>query len=185
MKKFTLFTVLFAFASCLVVFSSCTKDADSSNWSPTQALPSDTHDDTTNVPNDTASIDTNAFVWQSLIIGDDAFQGDSSTFQYAYDAVSLLHIFSCYDSMGRVMTIRLPSLDPGEYTISFSNSAYISLEDNSVLFDTSFNPNGSVLITQNNNNRISAQFQSDLNDNGITGQVKSLVNGTLTNVPYQ
>ena len=185
MKKVTLFTVLFVFISCLAVLSSCTKDMDNSNWSPTQALPSDTIDDNNDVPLDTIPTDTSAFAWQSLVIGDDAFIGDSTTFLHTYDSVSMLHIFNCTDSFGRTMSIRLPSLDPAEYLISFDNSAYISLTDDTLLFDSSFNPNGSIVITENSGNTISGQFQSDLNDNGISGQVRNLVNGVFNNVPYQ
>ncbi|MFM9005184.1 MAG: hypothetical protein ACKOSR_06740, partial [Flavobacteriales bacterium] len=148
MKKSILFAGLFLLAACVGMFTSCTKDTDASNWSPTQALPPDTTDTIPDATNDTIPDDTTSFLWQSQIIGDNAFQGDSSTFQHIYDSVAMLHFFSCSDASGRIMTLRLPSLEPGEYTISFDNSVYISFADNNgVLFDTSFNPNGSVVIT--------------------------------------
>ncbi len=185
MKKSILFLGLLGVHLCYVMFTSCTKDTDASNWSPTQAVPADSTDENTDVPNDTLSADTNAFAWHVLIIGDDAFNGDSNTVQYVFDSVSALHIFNCTDALGREMIVRLPDLNPGEHTISFANSTYLALLDDTLLFDTSFLPNGSVYITKNSNGRISALFESDLYDIGGSGQVKNLVNGAFSNVSYE
>jgi hypothetical protein len=168
----------------LCLFASCQKDTDTTNWSPTQALPTDTLDNGGN-PGDTNQIQTITMQWQAVLIGDEAFYGDTSTIQYVYDTLAAMHEFSCLDSYGRQMILRLPDLDVAEDTISFSSSTTITLIDGPLVFDTSFNPNGYITIYANSNGRISALFESDLNDNGGSGQEKELVNGIIQNIPYQ
>lgn len=168
----------------LCLFASCQKDTDSANWSPTQALPPDTIDAGGN-PIDTNQNPTITKVWQAVLIGDEAFYGDTSTIQYAYDTVAAMHEFSCLDLYGRQMILRMPDLEIEEDTISFSSTTSITLIDGPLIFDTSFNPNGYIIIYANSNGRISALFESDLNDNAGSGQEKELVNGIIQNIPYQ
>jgi hypothetical protein len=168
----------------LCLFASCQKDTDITNWSPTQGLPADTTDNGGN-PIDTNQTQYFPFQWQAVLIGDEAFYGDSSTVQYAYDTLASMHEFSCIDQLGRQMILRMSDLELGEDTISFSNTTSITLIDGSLVFDTSFNPNGYINIYSNANGRISALFESDLNDNAGSGQEKELVNGILQNIPYQ
>jgi hypothetical protein len=83
------------------------------------------------------------------------------------------------------MILRMPDLEVGEDSISFSSSTSIILIDDTLVFDTSFNPNGYISIYMNSNGRISAMFESDLNDNAGSGQEKELVNGIIQNIPFQ
>jgi hypothetical protein len=175
---------IFITALVLCLFVSCQKDTDNINWSPTQALPADTTDNNEN-PIDTNQTQYFPFQWQAVLIGDEAFYGDSSTVQYVYDTLAAMHEFSCFDQFGRQMILRMPDLEVGDDTISFSNTTSITLIDGPLVFDTSFNPNGYISIYSNANGRISALFESDLNDNAGSGQEKELVNGIIQNIPYQ
>ena len=177
-------TRLFITVIGLCLFVSCQKDTDITNWSPTQALPADTTDNSGN-PIDTNQIQSFPFQWQAVLIGDEAFYGDSSTVQYVYDTLAAMHEFSCLDQQGRQMILRMPDLELGDDTISFVNTTSITLIDGDLVFDTSFNPNGYISIYSNSNGRISAIFESDLNDNEGSGQEKELVNGIIQNIPYQ
>jgi len=168
----------------IALLSSCQKDNDITNWSPTQALPADTTDLQDN-PTDTTPTQSFPFQWQAILIGDESFYGDSTTFQHAYDTVAQLHAFSCFDQYGRQMILRMPDVAIGTDTISFSGSASITLIDDTLTFDTSFNPNGYISIYSNSNGKISALFEADLNDNAGSGQDKELVNGMLQNVRFQ
>lgn len=168
----------------LCLFASCQKDNDITNWSPTQALPPDSTDTGGN-PIDTNQTQNITMQWQAVLIGDEAFTGDTTTIQYAYDTLASLHEFSCLDSYGRQMILRMPDLEVGEDTISFASSTSIMLIDDTLVFDTSFNPNGYIRIYMNSNGRISAMFESDLNDNAGSGQEKELVNGIIQNIPFQ
>jgi hypothetical protein len=87
--------------------------------------------------------------------------------------------------MGRQMILRLADLNEGEHFISFDNATSITFNANGNIYDTNFNPNGYINIYSNANGRISALFESDLNDNSGTGQDLELVNGMLQNAPYQ
>jgi hypothetical protein len=87
--------------------------------------------------------------------------------------------------MGRQMIIRMPDLEIGNETISFTNSASITLIDDTLVFDTNFNPNGYINIYSNSNGRISAFFASNLNDIAGSGQEQEMVNGHLQNVRYE
>jgi hypothetical protein len=184
MSHNTLNTRLFITIISLCLFASCQKDTDITNWSPTQALPADTTDNGGN-PTDTNQIQNYPFQWQAVLIGDEAFYGDSSSVQYVYDTLAAMHEFSCLDQQGRQMILRLPDLELGADTITFSNTTSITLIDGPLVFDTSFNPNGYITIYSNSNGRISALFESDLNDNAGSGQEKELVNGIIQNIPYQ
>ena len=171
-------------AISLFSVTSCMKDDDGVNWSPTQALPVDTTDNSNN-PNDSNQVTSFPFVWQAILIGDQPFYGDSASTQYMYDTLSALHEFSCLDQLGRQLILRMPDLDLGTDTLSFSSTASIALLDGSLVYDSNFNPNGYIIIYENTNGRISALFESDLNDNSGSGQDKELVNGILQNVRYQ
>jgi hypothetical protein len=168
----------------LCLFASCQKDNDITNWSPTQGLPADTTDLQDN-PTDTTPTQAFPFQWQAVLIGDESFFGDSTTFQHVYDTLAAMHEFSCFDQYGRQMILRMPDLELGEDSISFSNTSSITLIDDTLTFDTSFNPNGYIYITSNSNGRISAIFEADLNDNSGSGQDKELVNGLLQNVRFE
>jgi hypothetical protein len=169
---------------CLSLIASCQKDNDINNWSPTQGLPPDTTDGGGN-PIDTNETQNLIVQWQAVLIGDEAFYGDTTTIAYAYDTLAALHEFSCFDQYGRQLILRMPDLELGQDTISFSTSTSITLVDGPLVFDTSFNPNGYISIYANANGRISALFESDLNDNAGSGQEKELVNGIIQNIPYQ
>lgn len=171
-------------AVSLFSITSCFKDDDGVNWSPTQALPPDTTYNSNN-PNDSNQVTSFPFVWQAILIGDQPFYGDSASTQYAYDTLSALHEFSCFDQLGRQLILRLPDLDIATDTLSFSSTASIALLDGPLVYDSNFNPNGYISIYSNANGRISALFESDLNDNSGSGQDKELVNGVLENVRYQ
>jgi hypothetical protein len=160
------------------------KDDDGVNWSPTQALPADTTDINNN-PNDSNAVSSFPFVWQAVLIGDESFSGDSASTQHVYDTLAGLHEFWCMDQLGRQMILRLPDLDLGTDTLSFSNTTSITLIDGSLVYDSNFNPNGYIIIYSNTNGRVSALFESDLNDNSGSGQDIELVNGILQNVRYE
>lgn len=185
MKKEIQLCFAFVLTTCIALFSSCTKDTDGLNWSPTQALPPDTTDQNTPDPVDTNQTLNFPFNWQAVLIGDDAFTGDSSTYQYSYDTLTTMHEFSCFDNLGRQIVLRLPDLNLGDHPISFSTSTSITLIDGPSIFDTSFNPNGSINIYSNGNGHVSALFESDLSDIAGTGQIKELVNGNLENAAIQ
>jgi hypothetical protein len=166
--------------------TSCTKDTDGENWSPTQALPPDTtSNNNNNNPIDTGGILSYPFNLQAILIGDQSFLGDSTTYQYTYDTLATMHEFSCIDVNGRQLILRLPDLDLGDHPISFATTTTITLIDGTVVFDTGFNPNGYINIYSNSNGRISALFESDMTDIGGTGQIKELVNGLMENAPYE
>ncbi len=168
----------------VALLGSCQKDNDITNWSPTQALPADTTDLQEN-PTDTTPTLTFPFQWQAVIIGDESFYGDSTTFQHAYDSLAQLHEFSCFDQYGRKMILRMPDVEIGTDTLSFNSSSSIELIDDTLTFNTSFNPNGYISIYSNSNGKISALFEADLNDIAGSGQDKELVNGMLQNVRFQ
>ena len=168
----------------IALLGSCQKDNDITNWSPTQALPADTTD-VQDIPNDTTPAQTFPFQWSAILIGDESFSGDSTTFQHVYDTLEATHEFSCFDQYGRQMILRMPDLEIGTDTISFNNASSITLIDDTLTFNTSFNPNGYISIYANSNGRISAIFEADLNDNAGSGQDKELVNGQLLNVRFQ
>jgi hypothetical protein len=178
---------------CLIVgfgiamLSSCSKDTDITNWSPTQALPADTtgNNNNNNNPIDTNQVQTFPFNWEAVLIGNTPFFGDSSSYVYTFDTLAAMHEFTCQDAMGRQMILRLADLNLGDHSISFDNTTAIIYIDNGNVFDTSFNPNGYINIFSNSNGRISAVFESDLNDNSGTGQDLELVNGMLQNAAYQ
>jgi hypothetical protein len=184
MSRNTLKTRLFITVVGLCLFASCQKDNDITNWSPTQALPADTTD-IEDIPNDTNPSQTFPFQWSALLIGDESFYGDSATFLHVYDTLLAIHEFSCFDQYGRQMILRMPDLEIGTDTISFSNASSLALVDDTLTFDTSFNPNGYISIYSNSDGRISALFEADLSDNEGSGQVKELVNGQLVNVRFQ
>lgn len=184
MSKSFAYTRFSCFLLCLSLIAACQKDNDTINWSPTQALPPDTTNTGGN-PIDTNETQNLVVQWQAVLIGDEAFFGDTSTIAYAYDSLASLHEFSCFDSFGRQMILRMPDLELGADTLSFSSTATITLIDGPLVFDTSFNPNGYINIYANANGRISALFESDLNDNAGSGQEKELVNGIIQNIPYQ
>jgi hypothetical protein len=79
----------------------------------------------------------------------------------------------------------MPDVEIATDTLSFGGSASITLIDDTLTFDTSFNPNGYISIYSNSNGKISALFEADLNDNSGSGQDKELVNGMLQNVRFQ
>lgn len=169
---------------------SCRKDTDGINWSPTQPLPSDTIEDPIDTVDTTDTTDTTGtlgfpFLWEAILIGDENFYGDSLSAQYVFDTLASMHEFSCIDQMGRQMIIRMPDLEIGNETISFTNSASITLIDDTLVFDTNFNPNGYINIYSNSNGRISAFFASNLNDIAGSGQEQEMVNGHLQNVRYE
>jgi hypothetical protein len=171
---------------CVALITSCTKDTDGENWSPTQALPPDTTaNNNNNNPIDTNQVQSYPFNMQAILIGDQSFLGDSTTYQYTYDTLTTMHEFSCNDVYGRQLILRLPDLNLGDHPISFSTSTTITLIDDTVVFDTGFNPNGYVNIYSNSNGRISALFESDMTDIGGTGQIKELVNGLLENASFE
>jgi hypothetical protein len=185
MKIFSPLVIAITLVISIAFISSCTKDTDGENWSPTQALPPDTISNINDNPIDTNQVESYPFNWQAILIGDESFLGDSSTYQHTYDTLTFMHEFSCMDAYGRQLILRLPDLELGDHPISFATPTTITLIDDTIVFDTGFNPNGYINIYFNSNGRISALFESDLTDIGGTGQIKELVNGLLENVPYE
>ena len=184
MNKTHYWVISFIAGIGISVLSSCSKDTDITNWSPTQALPPDTTVNTNN-PIDTNQIVTYPFNWEAVLIGNTNFFGDSASYVYTFDTLAAMHEFTCQDAMGRQMILRLADLNEGEHFISFDNATSITFNANGNIYDTNFNPNGYINIYSNANGRISALFESDLNDNAGSGQEKELVNGIFQNIPYQ
>jgi hypothetical protein len=166
------------------LFAACQKDNDTIDWSPTQALPTDTVE-VDETPGDTNQVPAFPFQWQAVLQGNEAFIGDSASAVYTYDTLAAMHEFSCIDQLGRQMILRLPDLEIGADTLSFESSVSITLIDGSQVFDASANPNGYIAIYDNSNGRISALFESDLTDLAGSGQEQEVVNGVLQNVRYQ
>ena len=117
----------------VALLGSCQKDNDITNWSPTQALPADTTDLQEN-PTDTTPTLTFPFQWQAVIIGDESFYGDSTTFQHAYDSFAQLHEFYCFEQSGIQLILRNPDVEIRTETLSFNSSMTHNLTEAPLTF---------------------------------------------------
>jgi len=178
------FTGLFALFIC--VFSSCVKDDDPTNYSPTQALPEEPLDTIPNneeeEPQDTLP-EIIEMSWFADLEGFPAFYGDSTTFQYAYDSLLEVHEFSCQDLLGRQMFILVEDLAPGSYPLNFDLNIIRVLED-TVVYDGGFMPAGTITILDTTGHRITAGFDASLISFN-TGATLNVVNGLLENIPFE
>lgn len=181
--RFTLFGILVVWIAAM---SSCVKDDDITNYSPTQALPEvplDTiPDDNNEEPTDTLPeiIDMN---WFADLEGFPAFYGDSTTFQYSYDSLLQVHEFSCQDLLGRQMYILLEDLAPGSYPLNFDTNVIRVISD-TVVYDGGAFPSGSIQIIDTTGHRLTAGFDATVTSFN-TGATLNVVNGLMENIPFE
>ncbi len=111
-----------------------------------------------------------------------AFTADTTLISYSFDTNSNLHVFSAPDSNGNVMKISLASLALNVYPVNF-DFTIVSYQNGTILFDGANNPQGQVVITSNQNNKITGTFSATL-FNFDTATSMSVMNGVFNNIPY-
>lgn len=179
------FLLTLSLFSVLVCISSCMKDDDVTNYSPTQGLPANTQDsipDNNNNPGDTLP-DAVDMLWFADIPGSPAFYGDSATFVYAFDSTLQVHTFTCTDQIGREMILVLENLNPGTHTLNFDTNI-ISVQQDTVLFNGTVAPTGFIQIQDTTQHLLTAVFQADLSS-FTTGAPMLVRNGVLDNIPFE
>jgi len=174
---------VFVILSLIACLSSCMKDDDGINYSPTQGLlnePGDSIPDNNNPQDTLATFDMQ---WYADFLGQSSFYGDSTSFVYAYDSVLLAHTFTCVDMLGRQMTIMVENLNPGTHTLNFDSNVISVLQD-TVLFNGTVAPTGVINITDTSNHRLTAVFHADLSSFVTSDQIL-VRNGLLENIPFE
>lgn len=174
---------VFVILSLVTCLSSCMKDDDGINYSPTQGLPNEPGD---SIPDNNNPQDTLAnfdMQWYADFLGQPSFYGDSTSFVYAYDSVLLAHTFTCVDMLGRQMTIMVENLNPGTHTLNFDTNS-ISVMQDTLLFNGTVAPTGLINITDTSNHRLTAIFHADLSSFVTSDQIL-VRNGLLENIPFE
>lgn len=189
MKRTTTSLLLLFIAAMVLSLSSCLRDDDINNYSPTQALPEEQPvpqdsipDDDDDNPQDTtdAGLDMN---WFANFTESPSFYGDSTTFTYAFDSLLLLHEFACVDVLGRQMIISIESLAPGDYMLNFDTNI-IRVIDDTAVYDGGATPSGLIVIADTSGGRINATFGGTLTSFN-NGANLTISDGLLQNIPIE
>lgn len=115
------------------------------------------------------------------MVDGNAFSADTNSISYDYDEGAGLHVFTAPDNSGHIITLMLSSLTPGTYEVDFDNS--VIYQNGLTVYTGAFNPQGQIVITKNQNNKISGTYHAELFDFGTAGEV-SVTDGHFIHVPY-
>ena len=161
-----IFSVLTAFLLTLTI-QSCKKDKNS-----------DDSADTT----ETSTTNESTYKAFTATVNGFAFAADTSLISYSFDSNSNLHVFSAPDGLGNVMKISLATLLVNTHTVDFDNTI-VTYQNGTIVFDGANNPQGVVVITSNQNNKISGTYSASL-FNFDTATSTNVASGLFNNIPY-
>lgn len=161
-----IYLVLTAF---LLVFtiSSCKKDKNTDNSG-----------DTT----ETTAANESTYRAFTATVNGIPFAADTSLISYSFDSNSNLHVFSAPDGLGNIMNISLATLLVNTHTVDFDNTI-VTYQNGTLVFDGANNPQGTVVITSNQNNKISGTYSASL-FNFNTATSANVASGVFNNIPY-
>jgi hypothetical protein len=165
---------LFIVINCIMIVltsPSCKKDKDDNTEDP---IPTDT------TGQNQVQDSTRMQFWAT--IDGTAFQADTNAISHEFDVDLGVHVFTCPNNSGKIVTLMLASLVPGTYDVDFDNSIVL-YQNGTTVYSGAFNPQGQIVISKNQNNKISGTFDADLFDFGTGGEA-SVTDGHFINLQY-
>lgn len=169
MKNTRIFLIALLTLALNLAFSSCKKDE------PTPEEPTPT--DSTGTP--PPAVDSTHMSWTALV-GGNSFVVDTSSVDYTFESDH--HVFAGQDSEGNTILMTLASLEPGSYNIDFDD-AVILYSTATTTYSGGFDPDGTIVITHNENNMISGTFEAQLFDFSTASNL-SVASGHFINLQY-
>jgi hypothetical protein len=178
LKMKNLRILLLATFATVMFFSipSCKKDdptTDITNPNPT--------DTTGNNNGNNNPVSDSTLMHFSASVDGVAFSADTLGIVYTFDSALNLHVFTAPDNTGHIVTLMLNTLDEGTYDVDFDNS--VIYQTGTTVYTGAFNPQGQIVISKNENNKISGTFNAELFDFNTAGEV-SVTNGHFNNLPF-
>lgn len=158
------------FTICL---QSCKKEASSGNL---QLNPTDT----TGNGNNNVVIDSSLMLFSAFVDGI-AFTADTTGINYTFDNAFNLHVFTGPDAGNRIITLMLADLAVGTHTIDFDN-CILTYQTGATVYTGGNNPQGQIIISKNENNKISGTFHGTVMDFGMSNPV--ITQGHFNNLAY-
>lgn len=171
MKNLPYFFLLILSSMIVLTSPSCKKDSDDGD---DKKAPTDT------TGQNPVQDSTKMQFWAT--VDGVSFQADTNSISHDFDADLGLHVFTCPNNSGKIITLMLASLTPGTYDVDFDNSIVL-YQNGTTVYSGAFNPEGQIVISKNQNNKISGTFHADLFDFGTAGEA-SVTDGHFINLAY-